>query len=215
MQKSMTQALGSQKWLSLTQYSRTSSCLQALKSEGYRIVATDLGDTSTAIGDLECCRFTFVEDGSNDSSSGGSTAEGGSDSHVNNSGIQDSGSDYKSGSSSSQNDKNRKIAIVMGSEKTGISAEMRAMADELFHIPMKGFAESFNLAAASAITCAYLDAMGALKPSLSPYRKRRILLTWLARSVDGSMPLLRKAGLDVGKEKKPPYAVICGVNARP
>jgi hypothetical protein len=102
----------------------------------------------------------------------------------------------------------------MGSEKTGISDAMRAQADDLFHLPMKGFAESFNLAAASAITCAYLDAMGVLVPCLPHSLKRRILLTWLARSVDGSMPLLRKAGLDVGNDRKPPYAIICGVNAR-
>jgi tRNA (guanosine-2'-O-)-methyltransferase len=108
-----------------------------------------------------------------------------------------------------------KVAIVMGSEKTGISSTMRMQANELFYLPMKGFAESFNLAAATAITCAHLDAMHLLKPSLPVPMKRRILLTWLTRSVDGSMPLLRKAGLNVGTNRKPPYAVICGVNAKP
>jgi len=50
------------------------------------------------------------------------------------------------------------ICIVMGNEETGISPEMRQLADQTFYLPMMGFAESFNLSSATAITLAYLSA---------------------------------------------------------
>lgn len=198
MQKSMVQALGSQKWLTLTQHASTTACLDVLKSQGYRVVASDLGETSKPIGDLQWRQFSR-----------------GHSSEEKNVWDETKDKNIENGEHGENCEGGPRIAVVMGSEKTGISTYMRHQADELFHLPMKGFAESFNLAAASAITCAYLDAMGVLAPSLDASLKRRILLTWLARSVDGSMPLLRKAGLDVGTNRKPPYAVICGVNSRP
>jgi tRNA G18 (ribose-2'-O)-methylase SpoU len=45
---------------------------------------------------------------------------------------------------------NNKYAIVLGNEEKGISNYARRNADDLIHIPMKGFAESLNLSA----TCA-------------------------------------------------------------
>jgi len=194
MQKSMVQALGSQKWLSLTQHSSTTSCLEMLKSQGYHVIASDLSASSKPIGSIKW----------RDSKSVTSTL---------NSPCRAQEAAVTADTSASSG--GLKIAVVMGNEKSGISDDMRSQADELFYLPMKGFAESFNLAAASAITCAYLDSMQVLTPSLAPSLKRRILLTWLARSVDGSMPLLRKAGLEVGGKRKPPYAVVCGVSARP
>lgn len=50
------------------------------------------------------------------------------------------------------------VCIVMGNEESGISQEMRELADETFALPMVGFAESFNLSVATAITCAHLSA---------------------------------------------------------
>ena len=46
----------------------------------------------------------------------------------------------------------------MGNEERGISDEMRSLADETFYLPMCGFAESFNLSVATAITLAYMKA---------------------------------------------------------
>ena len=40
--------------------------------------------------------------------------------------------------------------LVFGNEVSGISEEMRASADSTFHIPMKGFAQSLNMAASCA-----------------------------------------------------------------
>jgi tRNA (guanosine-2'-O-)-methyltransferase len=50
------------------------------------------------------------------------------------------------------------ICIVMGNEEVGISDEMRAAADGSFFLPMAGFAESYNLSVATAITAAHLSA---------------------------------------------------------
>jgi hypothetical protein len=46
----------------------------------------------------------------------------------------------------------------MGNEERGISDKMRQLADSTFYLPMCGFAESFNLSVATAITLAYMSA---------------------------------------------------------
>jgi tRNA (guanosine-2'-O-)-methyltransferase len=43
------------------------------------------------------------------------------------------------------------IALVFGTEKRGISTEVKEMADELVKIPMYGFTESFNISVSAAI----------------------------------------------------------------
>eukprot|EP00956_Cyclotella_meneghiniana_P042107 scaffold248356_cov60-Cyclotella_meneghiniana.AAC.2 len=55
--------------------------------------------------------------------------------------------------------KQRPICVVMGNEDRGISDEMRELADETFYLPMCGFAESFNLSVATAITLAHMSAV--------------------------------------------------------
>lgn len=52
---------------------------------------------------------------------------------------------------------NSKVCIVMGNEDRGISQQMRELADETFFLKMVGFAESFNLSVATAITLAHLS----------------------------------------------------------
>lgn len=46
----------------------------------------------------------------------------------------------------------KKIALVFGNERTGVSPEMVAGADARFWIPMAGFSESFNVSVATAIS---------------------------------------------------------------
>ncbi len=43
------------------------------------------------------------------------------------------------------------VAMVFGNEHQGISREMRRLSDGAFSIPMRGFAESFNVSVAAAI----------------------------------------------------------------
>jgi tRNA (guanosine-2'-O-)-methyltransferase len=177
-QKTMVQAMGTQKWLTLTQHDSIKTCLETLKHDGYRVIAADLHSSSIRLHDINW----------------------GTDSDE---------------STSPRNDV--KIAIVMGTEDKGISAECRSLADDLFHIPMRGFAESFNVSAASAVVCAFAEAKGALSTPLNLSDQRRLLLTWLTRSVHAAMPLLRQAGLPLVNHpgtRNPPYEVICGVSTK-
>ena len=48
-------------------------------------------------------------------------------------------------------DLSRPCAFVFGNEHRGISPEIRARADKLFVVPMRGFVESFNVSVAAAI----------------------------------------------------------------
>ena len=82
--------------------------------------------------------------------------------------------------------------VVFGNEERGVSEEVRSMADVSFYIPMKGFAESLNLSASVAVTCAHLEHRGVLTPNLSEREMDSILLKWLLNSVRGSEAILRR-----------------------
>ena len=149
--QTMTQALGAQKWLSLKQESDTTESLRRLKEQGYRIVATDLHESSVSANEVDW------------------TAQ--------------------------------KTVIVLGNEKVGISDAVRAEADVLFFMPMKGFAESLNVSAFSAAMCGLLEHRGALDPalaSMSESERNRILLTWLSRSSPASLDVMKRHGIDAG-----------------
>ena len=149
--QTMTQALGAQKWLSLKQESDTTESLRRLKEQGYRIVATDLHESSVSANEVDW------------------TAQ--------------------------------KTVIVLGNEKVGISDAVRAEADVLFFMPMKGFAESLNVSAFSAAMCGLLEHRGALDPALSSMsqsERNRILLTWLSRSSPASLDVMKRHGIDAG-----------------
>eukprot|EP01038_Epipyxis_sp_PR26KG_P009074 gene9074-12238_t len=142
----MNTALGSQKWLTINEYSNTTLCLQALKNDGYTILATDVHDGSVDVN-------------------------------------------------SAPWNENQKYAIIMGNEERGISNEVKKQMDGSFYIPMKGFAESLNLSVASAVICTVMNSKGVLTPMSDTSIKNRIQLTWMARTVSGSMAILRRAGL--------------------
>jgi tRNA (guanosine-2'-O-)-methyltransferase len=46
------------------------------------------------------------------------------------------------------------VALVLGNEHSGVSAPALALADGRFHIPMRGFVQSFNVSVAAAISLA-------------------------------------------------------------
>lgn len=85
------------------------------------------------------------------------------------------------------NNNNNKVCVVMGNEARGISESMREAADELFTLPMDGFAESFNLSVATAITCAHLSARaddGPIRPGdLEPRERDLLRLRWTVHSI--------------------------------
>jgi len=100
--------------------------------------------------------------------------------------------------------------VVMGNEEVGITQEMRELADETFTLPMYGFAESFNLSVATAITCAHMSAsssvclekgksIGPFQPGdLTQHEKNCLRLKWLLNSLPQKKmggALLRKSGI--------------------
>jgi len=119
------------------------------------------------------------------------------------------------------NNQNSKIAIIMGNEDSGISQQTRELVDGTFYIPMYGFAESLNLSIATAVICSALDSSVANDPSgrglLAPHfdenTKNRTILTWLSRSIRGSLPILRRAGLPVNGNSR--FNTIGRISTRP
>ena len=101
------------------------------------------------------------------------------------------------------------ICIVMGNEERGISQAVKDMADESFYLPMVGFAESFNLSAATAITLAHLSAASST-PGKGPLRSgdlpeqeyKTLLFKGYYNSVNQktARALLRREGLEFPKD---------------
>lgn len=90
-----------------------------------------------------------------------------------------------------------KIALVMGNELKGISPQMAICADELVHIPMVGFTESFNVSVSAAICLSMFrnkmtdarkddDAVGRSVWNLSEEEKNVLRLKWLRTMVKRS-----------------------------
>jgi tRNA (guanosine-2'-O-)-methyltransferase len=90
-----------------------------------------------------------------------------------------------------------KIALVMGNELKGISPQMAACADELVHIPMFGFTESFNVSVSAAICLSMFkdklksirsaeDPNGSLSWNLTEEEKNILRLKWLRTMVKRS-----------------------------
>ena len=97
----------------------------------------------------------------------------------------------------------------MGNENSGISQEMRDLADETFTLPMCGFAESFNLSVATAITLAHLSAQskdgnGPLKPGdMDPHEFNSLRLKGIIQSIANkrtAKAVLQKAGITLPEE---------------
>lgn len=87
----------------------------------------------------------------------------------------------------------RKLALVFGTELTGITPEVYQEADEFVKIPMYGFTESFNISVCAAI-CLYELSTRIRKtvPDLHLDEEAKIEthLSWLKKSVDGSALLI-------------------------
>ena len=114
---------------------------------------------------------------------------------------------WKEALATSNGDQNAPLCIVMGNEERGISDEMRAAADGTFFLPMAGFAESFNLSVATAITAAYLSAYdGPIQPGdLSEHEFNCLRLKGLLNSVAQkrmALALLKQEGIELPEAMK-------------
>lgn len=132
-------SMGSTQWLSIYRYQKqqnnTKECLQNLKQQGYKIVATSLHKNSVTLQQLD------IE---------------------------------------------KPIALVFGTELTGITKDVEDMADEFVKLPMYGFTESFNISVCAAL-CMY-DITGRIRREIPNYhltenQKQEIYVEWLKACV--------------------------------
>lgn len=90
-----------------------------------------------------------------------------------------------------------RFAIVLGTEKQGISDEVVAAADEFLRIPMCGLVESLNVSASAAILIYILSQRMRREVSdwrLSADRRAELLYRWCRESVRDAEGLLERFG---------------------
>ncbi len=88
-----------------------------------------------------------------------------------------------------------KVAIVFGTEVTGISDAVREEADEFLKIPMYGFTESFNISVSAAIVMHHLRFklnQSSQEWKLDNEEYNEILLSWLKKSIKASDDIIRQ-----------------------
>ena len=136
---------GTQKWVDVEHHETTAEALQALKSEGYRIVATTPHRCSATPETFDVTKGKFV--------------------------------------------------LVFGTEKTGVSEEIMAEADEFLQIPMCGMVDSLNVSASAAILIYMLSQRMRLECNdwqLAEEVRTRILYDWYRYAVRDSEALLER-----------------------
>ena len=88
-----------------------------------------------------------------------------------------------------------KFALVFGTEKTGVSDEILAEADEFLQIPMCGMVDSLNVSASAAILIYMLSQRMRLECEdwhLSEEKRTRTLYDWYRYAVKDSEALLER-----------------------
>ena len=90
--------------------------------------------------------------------------------------------------------KNNKIALLLGTELTGLSKEALSLADKKMKINMYGFTESLNISVSAAICCHHLS--NKLRKhddwKLREDEKLDILLDWLRNTIKSSKQIEEK-----------------------
>jgi len=87
----------------------------------------------------------------------------------------------------------KKIALVFGTEKDGLSETAIACADEFVKIPMNGFTESFNISVSAGIFLHYLTNKirnSKIDWQLTYNEREEILFEWLKTSIKSSEALI-------------------------
>jgi len=89
--------------------------------------------------------------------------------------------------------KKNKIAILLGTELTGLSNEAIKLADKKMKINMYGFTESLNISASAAICCQYLSKkVRETDWKVNENEKLNIMLGWLRNTVKSSSMIEEK-----------------------
>jgi len=90
----------------------------------------------------------------------------------------------------------RPLALMVGTELTGLTSVALDMADYVFKIPMLGFAQSFNLSVFTALSLSNLSTRMRAKDDswkIAGADKSELLLKWLKISVSNSEEILANA----------------------
>jgi tRNA (guanosine-2'-O-)-methyltransferase len=87
------------------------------------------------------------------------------------------------------------VALVFGTELTGLSSQALSIADEYVFVPMQGFVESFNLSVCAAICLYSLTTRlraSAIAWQLSAAEQTELWLTWLRSNQKNAAALERR-----------------------
>lgn len=77
------------------------------------------------------------------------------------------------------------VALLMGTEQTGLSEEALSMADAFVHIPMYGFTESLNISVSAAIAIHHLNEKLRQAPGweLSLDVQQQVMIHWISGGI--------------------------------
>jgi len=95
-----------------------------------------------------------------------------------------------------QVDFTRPTAMVLGNEHQGLSPDLLAACDILFHIPMAGFSQSFNVSVATGIVLYHAVSQRVARlgshGDLAPEDRDRLRAAWIRKSVPDADLLVRR-----------------------
>ena len=123
---------GTQKWLTINQHNNIHEMINNLKSNGYKILATDVNSNAMSIYNYPWYKYE-------------------NNNINNNQMVHDNdkvNTNYINANNNHINIDNKKLVIVIGNEDRGVSEDIKSLADTNIYIPMNGFAESLNLSVA-------------------------------------------------------------------
>jgi len=93
-------------------------------------------------------------------------------------------------------DVTRPTALIFGAEQVGVSEEAIELADQLVHIPMYGFTESFNISVSAALCLQHLTTrlrQTKVRWPLSEQAHDELMDEWVRKSLGAKLePLLRR-----------------------
>lgn len=91
--------------------------------------------------------------------------------------------------------KNNKIAIILGTELTGLSEKALSFADKRMKINMYGFTESLNISVSAAICCQSISSKMRKETTgweVTEEEKKDILLNWIRNSIKSGKQIEEK-----------------------
>tara|TARA_B110000091_G_scaffold34349_1_gene36416 strand:+ start:2074 stop:2763 length:690 start_codon:yes stop_codon:yes gene_type:complete len=91
--------------------------------------------------------------------------------------------------------KNNKIAIILGTELTGLSEKALSFADKRMKINMYGFTESLNISVSAAICCQSISSKMRKETTgweVTEEEKKDILLNWIRNSIKSAKQIEEK-----------------------